>query len=391
MGLLDGALSDAANTEFYLLLLSPYYLVLMFYDFDPKSVRAGQLFFGVSTAAVVLGLVFGPLEPSDRQFLLMVSTIFGQLTILLVFAFLKRAIGKLAASRERTKNYQEIARLSEEARYEAEKAREKSEIAEQEAIAASQVKSQFIANMSHELRTPLNAIIGFSDMISMSAEKYQLHEKLSEYNGYIKKAGSNLLSVVNDLLDVAKIEAGKMELWESDVFLREVVDEIIVRMEPLCQKKNLTIEVSPELEQLAIVADRRMVGQIIQNLISNAIKFSNKGESISIDGCITAHDEARLTVTDTGIGMSTEVLATVMQPFVQGQDSYRKAMEGTGLGLYLVDTMMTLHNGSVALHSRPDFGTSVSITFPKERTQCWVETIEPTSRPPLNHKRTEPA
>ncbi len=252
----------------------------------------------------------------------------------------------------------------------------KYEIAMTRAEAANQAKSEFLANMSHELRTPLNAINGFSEIMAG-----ELFGPLGDarYKGYaadILKSGQHLLSLINDILDMAKIEAGKMTLHYEAVDLNEVCEDAIRLMRGRAQESGLALTLEaddlPEVE-----ADYRGLKQVMLNLISNAVKFTPEGGSITVSVQPTLGDRVRIAVADTGIGIAPEDLARLAQPFEQVEGQHSKTTQGTGLGLALTKSLIELHGGQMAIESEPGAGTTVSFEIPVRRA---VEAAEPQAR-----------
>lgn len=253
----------------------------------------------------------------------------------------------------------------------------KYEVAMTRAEAANQAKSEFLANMSHELRTPLNAINGFSEI--MASELFgPLNEKYKGYAGDILKSGQHLLSLINDVLDMAKIEAGKMTLHYEPVSLREVCEDAVRLMRGKVQEAGLKIAVEagdlPDIE-----ADQRGVKQVMLNLISNAVKFTPEGGSIvvSLKPFIGAEGEDRVRVAcaDTGIGIAPEDLVRLARPFEQVEGQHSKTTQGTGLGLALTKSLIEMHGGQLSMESQPGVGTVVSFDLPVKRPDQTVQPI----------------
>jgi two-component system, cell cycle sensor histidine kinase PleC len=246
----------------------------------------------------------------------------------------------------------------------------KYEVAMTRAEAANQAKSEFLANMSHELRTPLNAINGFSEI--MAAEMFGPlgDARYKGYAGDILKSGQHLLSLINDILDMAKIEAGKMTLHYEAVSLKEICEDAVRLMRGKVQEAGLTISVdagaAPEIE-----ADHRGVKQVLLNLISNAVKFTPEGGSITLTirpFVGEAGDErVRVACTDTGIGIAPEDLTRLARPFEQVEGQHSKTTQGTGLGLALTKSLIEMHGGLLAMESEPGEGTTVSFDLPVRR------------------------
>lgn len=236
---------------------------------------------------------------------------------------------------------------------------------------ASKSKSTFLANMSHELRTPLNSILGFSELMKdrhiASSEPRKDLEQYTEYAALIHGSGSHLLALINDVLDTAKAESGKLDLNESEFDLTRVAIECLESMSPVFQSQSVDVQwLGRQPPPLHIRADERMLRQVVLNLISNAVKFTEPGGKVHID--IRERDEGlELTVTDTGIGMTPQELSGVMEPFEQASQSWARDHGGTGLGLPLTRKFVELHGGALSITSKPQAGTSVVVTLPDSR------------------------
>jgi PAS domain S-box-containing protein len=232
-----------------------------------------------------------------------------------------------------------------------------------EATQANQEKSRFLASMSHELRTPLNAILGFSDLIRNQIYGPLEPPRYREYVGMIHDSGSHLLSLINDVLDLSKIEAGKMELKISELDSRDLLNHASSLMSNMASQRGLTFQTTVAVDCPTIHADERGAKQIIFNLVSNAIKFSPEGGRIKIS-IENAGGVPRIVVVDTGIGMSAEEVARALQPYGQVQSDLAVKVAGTGLGLPLVRALAELHGGELDVKSEKGRGTAVSVTFP---------------------------
>jgi len=242
----------------------------------------------------------------------------------------------------------------------------KYEIAMTRAEAANQAKSEFLANMSHELRTPLNAINGFSEI--MAGEMFGPVGD-ARYKGYasdILRSGQHLLSLINDILDMAKIEAGKMTLHYEQVSLKEVCEDAIRLMRGKAEDSGLVLVLDSQ-DLPDIEADQRGLKQVMLNLISNAVKFTPEGGSITVS--ITRHGPGRqrVAVVDTGIGIAAEDLSRLARPFEQVEGQHSKTTQGTGLGLALTKALIEMHHGVMAMDSEPGAGTVVSFELPETR------------------------
>jgi len=255
----------------------------------------------------------------------------------------------------------------------------KYEVAMTRAEAANQAKSEFLANMSHELRTPLNAINGFSEI--MAAELFgPVGDKYKGYAGDILKSGQHLLNLINDILDMAKIEAGKMTLHYEAVSLHEVCEDAVRLMRGKAQDAGLTLSI--EADDLPdIEADHRGVKQIMLNLISNAVKFTPDGGAITLSirpfKGAAGEDRLRVACTDTGIGIAPEDLVRLARPFEQVEGQHSKTTQGTGLGLALTKSLIEMHGGQLVMESEPGVGTTVSFDLPMKRPAQTVQPMKP--------------
>jgi signal transduction histidine kinase len=246
------------------------------------------------------------------------------------------------------------------------------ELANQDLMLASQLKSQFLANMSHELRTPLNAIIGFSEIL-LDQLFAPLNPRQNEYLNNINLSGQHLLALINDILDLSKIEAGRMELKVHSFRLAEAVAEVCAVIEPLTAKKELTLSVVKPNTPTDIIADRLRFKQVLYNLLSNAVKFTPKGGRIDIRIWEqSARDDKTystlyLSVEDTGIGIPEEQQAEIFDSFHRVDSSYARQTEGTGLGLALVQRFIELHGGDVKVESILGEGSTFTISLPQKK------------------------
>jgi two-component system, cell cycle sensor histidine kinase PleC len=234
------------------------------------------------------------------------------------------------------------------------------------AEAANRAKSRFLAVMSHELRTPLNAVIGFSDLMRNGIFGPLGDARYSEYLNDIHTSAQSLLALINDILDTAKIDSGKMELFEEPIDLEEQVNSALRIIAPRAVAASVQLEtqLSPNLPILH--ADRRAIRQILLNLLSNAVKFSPNGK-VTVTVCEEANGGVSLNVADTGIGMSTDEIDVALSPFGQIANVHTRVHDGTGLGLPLVKSLALLHGASFSIKSQPGAGTAVTIVFPATR------------------------
>ena len=244
----------------------------------------------------------------------------------------------------------------------------KSDRGREQAEAASRAKSQFLANMSHELRTPLNAILGFSEIISS-----RLFEKDTartvEYAGLIHSSGKHLLALINDILDLAKIEAGRWQLSESELDLYPIAEDTLQQVMWRAKSNNVTLEntVDPGLDIL--YADERAIKQILLNLLSNAVKFTPQNGTVMVFASRPADGGMLLGVSDTGVGIALEDQARVFDSFGQGKHDVAVADKGTGLGLAIVKGLAEAHGGQVHLESHVGKGTRVTLHLPAGRVR----------------------
>jgi signal transduction histidine kinase len=232
---------------------------------------------------------------------------------------------------------------------------------------ANGAKSEFLAKMSHELRTPLNAIIGFSELIKDSPDRASLGDKYRDYADHIHQSSHHLLDLINDVLDLAKIEAGGEDLYEETVDIDALLSELTDLFSAIAKKKNVVLEVDMVDGPAALRADRRKVKQILINLLSNSVKHTPAGGRIALkvhhndkEGCV-------FQVIDTGTGMAAEDIPRALMPFQQIGASSSTQHDGTGLGLPLTKGLVNLHGGSLDLQSDLGAGTTVTVRFPPRR------------------------
>ncbi|MEZ0034400.1 two-component system cell cycle sensor histidine kinase PleC [Bradyrhizobium japonicum] len=229
---------------------------------------------------------------------------------------------------------------------------------------ANQTKSKFLANMSHELRTPLNAIIGFSEIMGSGMFGELGSEKYQEYCQDILTSGHYLLEVINDILDMSKIEAGRMKLDMEELDLGQTLAESLRVVSGRAQDKHLTLDAGIE-KSISVVADRRATKQIIVNLLSNAVKFTPDGGRIVVRSR-QLDDKIVLLIADTGIGIAPHSLARLGRPFEQVESQLTKTYHGSGLGLAIARSLAQLHGGSMRLRSKIEVGTVVRVTLPRD-------------------------
>ncbi len=237
---------------------------------------------------------------------------------------------------------------------------------------AHRSKGEFLANMSHELRTPLNAIIGFSDVMTSELFGPLGNDKYREYAQSIYESGEHLLELINDILDVSKLEAAHTGLMEEDLSLTDLCASCLRMMQERAEYAGIRLSSSIASDLPSLWADNRRLKQVLINLLSNAIKFTPVGGSVEVTAQRTAEGGLRLRVMDNGIGMRPEDIPTAFTPFKQIDNSASRRHEGTGLGLPLARSLVELHGGSMTLRSAPQRGTEVSVWLPPNRFMAGV-------------------
>jgi signal transduction histidine kinase len=243
--------------------------------------------------------------------------------------------------------------------------RQRLQAAKMAAETSNRTKSEFLANMSHELRTPLNAIIGFSDVIQ-SRMFGPVNDRYREYAVNILTSGNHLLGLINDVLDLSKLEAGQMELREEAVDLANVINLSMRFVESQAKKSNLTLSQVIDERARHIRGDERRLRQAVVNLLANAVKFTPPGGSVRVV-CAHTSTGVLIVVSDTGVGMSTVDIPKAMEPFGQVDSRLSRKYEGTGLGLPLAKDLVELHGGMLTVESEVNVGTTVTIALPAMR------------------------
>ena len=244
------------------------------------------------------------------------------------------------------------------------RAREAEHAARIETELASRVKSEFISNMSHELRTPLNTVIGFAKLISEYDQRRLSGDQIIEYADLIHDAATHLLAVINDILDISKIQSGKYTLDAREVQLGALIDAAVADFRSNATSLGLELDtiVAPDLP--AVRGDPNKLRQVLNNLISNAVKFTPPGGSVRVTAKSSEDDGATISIRDTGVGMTEEEVKLSLTPFAQVDASHSRWREGAGLGLPIAKALVQLHGGKLKVNSSKSTGTEVIITLP---------------------------
>lgn len=286
----------------------------------------------------------------------------------------KRAIEELKASKEEisaqvASKTADLVAINAEMRKEIARRRDlESELreAKRRAEAANRAKSDFLATMSHELRTPLNSIIGFSDLIRIQLKMIEGGERLDEYAAYINDGGNHLLGIVNDILDLSKIDAGRTVLNESHVEVGDLLDRSVRMTDAAASGHDVRIQLGSGLEGMNLFCDEILMRRSLVNMVGNAVKFSEAGTRIDVSAELDEHG-LLIKVRDQGIGIASADIARVMEPFGQANSELSRAHVGTGLGVPLTKSLLELHGGTFTLVSEEGVGTEIHMTLPIER------------------------
>ena len=320
---------------------------------------------GVVVGGVMFGMHFDPLGGNLVAQGLGVAMIFVYVT---VFSWTshrqaQRTVRVVKQMEAQSIDLQRNSALLEERTHQLELARDAAE-------AANASKSQFLANMSHELRTPLNAIIGYSDLLIEEAEELEAQDLVPDLDK-IRSSGKHLLGLINDVLDLSKIEAGKMEMSLETFEVRDVVNAVAAMVRPLVEKNGNVLEVTMDEDIGTMHTDLTRVRQILLNLLSNASKFTSKG---TVTLTVTREDVKNrswivFSVRDTGIGMTQEQLSRLFRPFTQADPSTTRKYGGTGLGLSISQRLSRLMDGTISVVSEPGMGSVFTVRLPAEMSE----------------------
>ncbi len=253
------------------------------------------------------------------------------------------------------------------AKREADRSAELAHAAMLAAEAANRAKTEFLANMSHELRTPLNAIIGFSEMIATDTAGPVADSKSQDYARDINNSGQHLLQLINDILDLTKIEAGRLDLKDEMVDLEMIIESCLSMVKTRAERGGLNIERRLPETACMLLADERKLKQIILNLLSNAVKFTPEGGTVTIAVSAAPDTGCVIRVADTGIGMARDDIPRALSPFTQVDGGISREYEGTGLGLSITQALVELHGGVLGIDSDLGAGTTVTVSLPAER------------------------
>ncbi len=366
--LIEGAVIPDNNIELIFVWLPIYYLALIFGAETRKTRKIGLNFIIFCSISVVIALAFSDRSFLDPDVILLLVGLAGQAVIIWIFYQLAKAMRRNTAIETELevsqKNEEKFRHLAEEAR----QAQLTAEAARESAVQANAAKSNFVANMSHELRTPLNAVIGFAQLLRKSSGIKLSEETVEDYAKNIEEAGEHLLSLINDILDIAKIEAGKSELYEDSIDVSALIEEMTLYTKPLAETADLEFILQAKDDLPPLRGDPVKVKQILINLLSNAVKFTPKGGAVTLSAKMSKASGIQFCAIDNGIGMETDQIDRLMQPFEQAENSYVKSTGGTGLGLALVNKLCKLHNARFEISSAPNKGTRASVIFPEERS-----------------------
>ncbi len=239
--------------------------------------------------------------------------------------------------------------------------------AQRQAETANRSKSEFLANMSHELRTPLNAILGFSEIIKGELLGKLNNENYLEYAGDIHESGTHLLEVINDILDISKIESGKVELQDEEFDIPDMINKSLRLVKERAQNGGIDIKVDLQPGLPNLIADLRLTKQCLINLLSNSVKFTSDDGIVTVRAWQEKDGQLAISVADNGIGIAAEDITKVLLPFGQVESAFSRDHQGTGLGLPLTKSLVELHGGSIEVRSALGAGTDVIMRFPAER------------------------
>ncbi|MEQ8268862.1 MAG: MHYT domain-containing protein [Parvibaculum sp.] len=287
---------------------------------------------------------------------------------IVALAFIGTAVDRHLADRavQETKRLRSYVQELEETKRKLETTSAELLVALGNASSADQAKSQFLATMSHELRTPLNAILGFSEIMKLESFGPLGSERYRDYAQDIFKSGRHLLSLINDVLDFTRADAGALNLHDEDIDIHETVDDAMRMIEAQAEAQTITLQTDIPHALPHIRGDHRRILQVLMNILSNAVKFTPDGGEVRVSA-IAEDGTVKLRVSDTGIGIAAKDIPRALERFGQIDSDLARKYEGTGLGLPLSKCLMESHNGTLDIESEPKRGTTVTLIFPRER------------------------
>jgi len=256
------------------------------------------------------------------------------------------------------------------------------ESASAQARHANTVKSQFLASMSHELRTPMNAIIGFAELISTEVFGPMQPPKYLEYATDILDSGRHLLALINDILDMSKIEAGRYTLEIKEVDISQIARSTVKMCQPLADQKDIDLSITADAPDVSILGDERAIKQMLVNLVSNGVKYTQPSGRVNFETVVMESGDLKVSIQDSGIGITPDDLDKVLEPFIQARSRIDNKTEGTGLGLSIVKSLAELHGAHFTLESEVEVGTTAVLIFPSDRVKDYSLDMLDGSTPP---------
>lgn len=310
------------------------------------------------TGIVTIGVALRCVSEGGPVYLAMTGLI---ITLEVFFLFIARQLQETARDMIIFRNQKDI--LISELKQE----RDRAETEKQKAETANTAKSTFLANMSHELRTPLNAILGFSEILEGEMFGPMANSTYKDYAGDIHHSGQYLLGLINDILDISRIEAGRREIRDEPVVLPDALLNAKHLLDMKAAEKSINVQIDVEHALPKIWGDERAINQVVINLLTNAVKFTPKNGTVILAASRNALGAIELSVKDNGPGIPAHEIENAMSAFMRGSLASKKAIDGAGLGLSIVKGIMTLHGGKIEIKSRTGHGTEVICTFPHQR------------------------